>query len=234
MEITILIIYTIIFCVSSVFLLAYFRKMRCEILKNKDMKKLFEDIVFSFNKDLQKIERRLQEVADNYGKISADRWKELDSLISDFKERIENLTKHTETMAAEHRVLKERIEDLVAKYNDLLERISRIERERDLDKIRKEPDADNLSRLFPVEDKSKVLTSLTETELKVLEILAEEGEKTVSEIKARIGLTREHTARLMKSLYVRGYVERREDRAPYVYRLKREMESILKKGESSP
>lgn len=232
MEITILIIYTIIFCISSVSLLIYFKKLRSELLKHKDMKKLFEDIIFSFNKDLQKIERRLQEVAENYGKISVDREKQLESLILGLRERVESLSERCEKMAAEYGGLKEKIEDLAAKYNSLLERVDKIERDSGLEKAGKEPDATNLSALLPIEDKDKVLTSLTETELKVLEILAEEGEKTVSEIKDRIKLTREHTARLMKSLYARGYVERREDRIPYVYKLKREMENILKKGKT--
>lgn len=232
MEITILIIYTIIFCISSVSLLIYFKKLRSELLKHKDMKKLFEDIIFSFNKDLQKIEERLQEVAENYGKISVDREKQLESLILGLRERVESLAELGEKMAAEYGGLKEKIEDLAAKYNSLLERVDKIERDSGLEKAGKEADATNLSALLPIEDKDKVLTSLTETELKVLEILAEEGEKTVSEIKDRIKLTREHTARLMKSLYARGYVERREDRIPYVYKLKREMENILKKGKT--
>ncbi|MEM2480016.1 MAG: helix-turn-helix domain-containing protein [Candidatus Bathyarchaeia archaeon] len=230
MEITILVIYTIIFCISSVFMLIYFRKIKNEILKHKEVKKMFEDIVFSFNRDLQKIEKRLQEVVENYGKISISSEKEVDSLLSNVRERVECLTKYAEEIAAEHKSLKEKIEELVAKYNDLLEKISKIEKERDLEKVKKDSSTLSLSTLFPAKDENRVLTSLTETELKVLEILAEEGEKTVSEIKDRIKLTREHTARLMKSLYARGYVERREDRTPYVYRLKKEMESILKKG----
>jgi len=58
-------------------------------------------------------------------------------------------------------------------------------------------------------------------------LLVSEGEKTASKIRERIGLTREHTARLMKSLYSRGYIERRTDKMPYVYRLKDEMKDIL-------
>ena len=75
--------------------------------------------------------------------------------------------------------------------------------------------------------REKALAPLTPTELRVLEILSTEGDKTVREIKNRIGLTREHTGRLMKSLYDKGYVERRTDKIPYVYRIKKEMENIL-------
>jgi DNA-binding IclR family transcriptional regulator len=65
-----------------------------------------------------------------------------------------------------------------------------------------------------------------------LEILAEEGEKTAPEIKDRIKLTREHTARLMKKLYEEGYLERDSGKIPYAYRIKEEMLKILKKTEA--
>ncbi len=76
------------------------------------------------------------------------------------------------------------------------------------------------------------MAQLTATELRVLEILANEEQKTAPEIKSEIGLTREHTARLMKKLYQKGYVERDEGKTPYAYRIKEEMRKILKKTES--
>ena len=72
-----------------------------------------------------------------------------------------------------------------------------------------------------------------ETELAVLEIISREVEKTAPEIREKIGLTREHSARLMKKLYKDGYLERDTHKMPYVYRLKKEMEKILKKRETS-
>jgi DNA-binding MarR family transcriptional regulator len=80
--------------------------------------------------------------------------------------------------------------------------------------------------------RESALASLTETELKILEILAQQGEKTAIQIRNEIKLTREHTARLMKKLYVSDYVERRTDRTPYVYRLKKEMETLLNANDS--
>ena len=82
--------------------------------------------------------------------------------------------------------------------------------------------------------KEKVLEPLTETELMVLETIGQEGEKTAPEIQKLIGLTREHTARLMKKLYKDGYLERDTHKMPYVYRLKEEMEKILKRREINP
>jgi DNA-binding Lrp family transcriptional regulator len=65
----------------------------------------------------------------------------------------------------------------------------------------------------------------------VLEILALEGPKTAPEIKDRIKLSREHTARLMKKVYEEGYVERDTGKIPFKYRIKKEMEKLLKKTE---
>jgi DNA-binding Lrp family transcriptional regulator len=59
-----------------------------------------------------------------------------------------------------------------------------------------------------------------------------EGPKTAPEIKDRLNLSREHTARLMKKLYEEGYLERDTDKIPFKYSVKKEMEKFLKKAEN--
>lgn len=51
---------------------------------------------------------------------------------------------------------------------------------------------------------------------KILSII-QEGPKTSREIEKRLGMSREHTARLMKRLYEMGYVIRDESKRPYKY-----------------
>lgn len=75
------------------------------------------------------------------------------------------------------------------------------------------------------------MAQLTDTEVSVLEMLASEGSKTAPEIKLKVNLSREHTARLMKKLYEEGYLDREAGRIPFKYSLKKEMESLLKKAE---
>lgn len=77
----------------------------------------------------------------------------------------------------------------------------------------------------------KVLAPLTRTELAILEVLATEGSKTAPEIRDKIKLSREHTARLMKRLYKEGYLERDSNKVPFKYSIKKELEDILKKAE---
>ncbi len=81
--------------------------------------------------------------------------------------------------------------------------------------------------------RDKAMSALTETEIAVLEMISKEGAKTAPEIKERVHLSREHTARLMKKLYEEGYLERETGKIPFRYCIKKEMEALLKKTESS-
>jgi len=116
--------------------------------------------------------------------------------------------------------LNERIENVVEAQERMEQRVSK-------------PSEVQIRGVIPIK-RERALAQLTATELRVLEILTDEGQKTAPEIKGKIGLTREHTARLMKKLYQKGYVERDEAKTPYAYRIKEEMRKILKKTETAP
>jgi predicted HTH transcriptional regulator len=81
--------------------------------------------------------------------------------------------------------------------------------------------------------RDKAMAALTDTEIAVLEMLSAEGPKTAPEIKERVHLSREHTARLMKKLYEEGYLEREVGKIPFSYSIKKEMEKLLRKTESN-
>ncbi len=80
--------------------------------------------------------------------------------------------------------------------------------------------------------RDKAMAALTDTEISVLEMLSAEGPKTAPEIKDRVHLSREHTARLMKKLYEEGYLEREVGKIPFSYSIKKEMEKFLRKPEN--
>jgi biotin operon repressor len=65
---------------------------------------------------------------------------------------------------------------------------------------------------------SNLVEKVTETETKVLQLLVE-GSKSSAEVTGRIGKSREHVARLMKSLFERGLVVRNDSNKPYVYEI---------------
>jgi uncharacterized membrane protein len=79
---------------------------------------------------------------------------------------------------------------------------------------------------IPVEGDA-VLENLTETELEVLALIEELGEGTVPEIRERIGKTREHTARLLKKLYERGFIDRNTSGMPYRYHVRKEIRELI-------
>jgi phage shock protein A len=120
----------------------------------------------------------------------------------------------------------QKIEEITRSQGELHKKITSLEEKT---KRLAMPEA-NIEAAIPIKQE-KALASLTPTELSVLEILANEGNKTAPEIKARVNLTREHTARLMKKLYEEGYLERTTGKIPFAYRIKEEMHKILKKPE---
>ena len=72
----------------------------------------------------------------------------------------------------------------------------------------------------------ETLTRLSPTEKAVLELLAG-GPRAAPEIGRLVGKSREHTARMMKSLFEQGFVEREANRKPYQYRLNDKVREVL-------
>jgi len=72
-----------------------------------------------------------------------------------------------------------------------------------------------------------ILSLLTPTERETLEILKAEGSKAAPELGQRLRKSREHTSRLMKKLYLEGYVDRESNRAPFRYKLSETARSAL-------
>ena len=86
---------------------------------------------------------------------------------------------------------------------------------------------------IPVEG-DNILQQITGTELEVLKMIVDLGEGTVPEIKDVIGKTREHTARLLKKLYEKGYIDRNTSSMPYRYSIRKEIrELIMRQNEES-
>ena len=227
--------YIALFGITSFLLLLSFRKLREGASGYQRAKNILEDVIYSFSRDLKEQEEKLQEIIGNYEKDFAENSKKIDeinAIINATRTMLEDLLKWKEKFLERYTVLEERVNELASKYDEILNKVNEINGKIDLYKEEKvERKRKTETRYSPgiSVGEEDLIRSLNETELKVLEILATEGEKTVPEIRDRIKLTREHTARLMKSLYVRGYVERRTDRIPYVYRLNKSIEELLKR-----
>jgi len=201
----------IMLSVISIILIAYVMKTLRVSREYTKAKNIIEEVILSFNKDVDALKNKIDKLDS---KIQSLQIPEIDHVKSEIKS------------------LSSKIKELQDQYSILEERISEIKTS--IDKLSKmSQSVTDRNKSLPIEPifplKKETIFSLTPTELRILEILATEGDKTVREIRNRIGLTREHTGRLMKNLYDKGYIERRTNRIPYVYRIKKEMKEFLAK-----
>jgi len=211
----------------------YYRRIRRVSEEYEEAKDVVDDVIISFNRQFQKQEDGLRIVTHETEVLSSEREKIVEKVenhdrrLVDIAGKIEAFSEVEHKLSTQIEKMDKKVNDLMASQERVVQRIAEVEKAKYKAPI---PEA-KIEAAIPIK-KEKALAPLTETELAVLEILAKEGEKTAPEIRERIGLTREHTARLMKKLYEDGYLERTTRRMPYTYRLKEEMSKILKKREA--
>lgn len=128
------------------------------------------------------------------------------------------------------RLYKERIEEYEKMINEMMLRLNIIEL-----RLRNKHISHGVSHITyhipkekPVENEDR--GKIDNIEYKVLNLLIK-GAKTSREIEVNIGRSREHTARLMKKLYEKGYVIRDIRNKPYKYSITDLGKSILNQVE---
>jgi len=233
MEITFLVVSVSLIGITIVAVLVQFRRTKKVAKEYAEAKTVLGHIVLSFKRDIQQQEERIRSVS---GKIEdAGLNVNVSKDIEVLKDGVESLRREIEEISETSRdfcvavlELQKKVEDLTGRQRENLQKISGLERV--VDQI--SAGSDRIGAAIPI-TKDRALARLTKTELTVLEILVHHGGSTASQIQGQIRLTREHTARLMKSLHARGYVERMTERMPYVYRLNDEMMKILKGATSA-
>jgi DNA-binding MarR family transcriptional regulator len=217
--------------ISASFL--YYRRIRTLNQEYERSRGIVDDIVVSFDNQFRRQDDRILFIAQKIEKTSLENEKVVQKIevnercLTDLANQMGNVPQIEEKFSGQLREMRNEMEGIKASQDKVLQKIVEIE------KLKQEvyvPEA-KIEAAIPIK-KEKALAPLTETELVVLETIGKEGEKTAPEIREKIGLTREHTARLMKKLYKDGYLERDTHKMPYVYRLKEEMQKILKRRES--
>jgi len=191
----------------------------------------FDDVIVSFNRQLRRQEDQLEisarkmDVLSNRSETFAERFGDQKKEIQLLADRVESfpVMKKLSTRIA---TLEKKLSEIASKKDTLSKKITELEKQQS---PKKSSEA-KIESAIPIK-REKALAPLTETELTVLEFLATEGEKTAPEIREQIELSREHTARLMKKLYEKGYLDRSSIRIPFTYHLKEEMRKILAKPE---
>jgi DNA-binding MarR family transcriptional regulator len=211
----------------------YYKRIRRVRDEYEEAKDTVGDVVMSFDRQFQRQATGLRAVANKTEIISSENEKvarkveEYDKRLSALAEIIEDVPAIEQKLSAQIAEINRKVGDVKTLQEKLTQRIAKVEKAKYKVQV---PEA-KIESAIPIK-KEKALAPLTETELAVLEIIAKEGEKTAPEIREKIKLTREHTARLMKKLYEDGYLERATHKMPYTYRLKEEMKKIMKKREA--
>jgi len=228
-----LIVVTILLLVTMGASALYYKRIRRVREEYEEAKNTVGDITMSFNRQFQRQEDGLRAVTHKIEIISSENEK-VARKVEEYDKRIANLANIIKDAPAIEQKLSTQIEEMNKKVDSIktvqdkmMRRIAEVEKI----KYKVQVPEVKIEAAIPIK-KEKALAPLTETELSVLETIAKEGEKKAPEIREKIKLTREHTARLMKKLYEDGYLERDTHKMPYTYRLKEEMQKILKKREA--
>ncbi len=212
----------------------YYRLLRRAQAEYEKAKGAVDDVVLSFNRQLKSEAEKLERVAykaeavsskiDGALKRSEDAEKKVEAMEPKMASVMDD---HAKTLATLSEFDK-KVCDVAALQTSLATKITSVE-----EQVKQLPPIleTNVEAVIPIR-RDKALAPLTSTELAALELLASEGPKTAPQIKWRIRLSREHTARLMKKLYESGYLERDTNKIPFKYSVKKEMEKLLKKTES--
>jgi DNA-binding MarR family transcriptional regulator len=213
--------------------LIYYRRIRSLSQEYEKAKEVVRDIFVGVDSQFKRQDERILFMAHEIEKTSVENKKvvkkveEYERQLIDLNKQFGEVPQFEKKFSGQLKEMGSKVEGIKAAQGKVLQKIAEIE------KLKQEvyvPDA-KIEAAIPIK-KEKALAPLTETELFVLETINKEGEKTAPEIKEKVGLTREHTARLMKKLYKDGYLERDTHKMPYIYRLKEEMQKILKKRET--
>jgi len=212
----------------------YYRQLRKAQKEYEKARNVVEDIVLSFNRELKREADRLELVAYKVeGSTSkADTsLKKVDSIeqkIAPIESKMKVIAENNESVLSKIAEVDTKTQSIEAAHQTLRTKI--IELDEQVQKLSAVPEIP-IEPVIPIR-RDKAMSALTDTEVIVLEMLSAEGPKTAPEIKDRVKLSREHTARLMKKLYEKGYLERETGKIPFRYSVKTEMKNFLNKAES--
>jgi predicted transcriptional regulator len=212
----------------------YYRIIRKAQSEYDKARELVEDVVTSFNRELRRETGKIDSI-DYKTEGNASKLDTVIKRIDTAEKRISPIDAQLNAVLGENQRVTTGLTETNTKMRDLEESQMTLKTEivdlrEQVQRLSVAPEL-KIEQVIPIK-RDKAMASLTETEIAVLEMLAAEGSKTAPEIKERVQLSREHTARLMKKLYEEGYLERETGKIPFKYNVKKEMERLLKKPET--
>ena len=229
-----LLLLSLLLGITIVAALEYYRQLRKAQKEYEKARGAVDDIVLSFNRQIRSEASKLEalgyrvEAAASRTDGALKKAEELDGMMRALEGKVASDLADGENVSTRLAGLEKSAADFVASQVAIMSRIAGLEEQANQFKLA--PEA-HLEGVIPLK-REKAMAQLTDTEVAILELLVSEGAKTAPEIKERVKLSREHTARLMKKLYEGGYLERETGKIPFKYSVKKEMEKLLKKAES--
>lgn len=221
-----------LFFIAFVVAFLFYREISKANEECQQAKNVIPNIVMTFGEKMRAQENRASLIAERVDGLSSEEERLL-AAINEHERQLVKITRGVEnrlpsepTIAEELRAIEEKITQASSRQEVMKDKLQKLEKTRFVAPTRSEP---KITTPIPIKRES-ALAPLTECQVEILKILATEGEKTAPEMKDKIGISREHTARLMRRLYDEAYVERDMRKRPYVYRIKEEARKILRSG----
>ena len=201
-----------LFIVTIVASYIFYQRIKMAQGEYEDSKDAVRNITFGFSRQVKRMESDLERL-------------ERDTLQAKYmaNEALANRQDNSEATLAGLEKVKE-LSNRVDGIEDSIEVMKK-----DLNKLASQPRVITQAHVdapIPVQG-DDILAELTDTELEVLKMIVDSGEGTVPEIKEIIEKTREHTARLLKKLYDKGFVDRNTSSMPYTYSIRKEIRDLI-------
>lgn len=238
-----LVLVCVLLAASTVAAIEYYRELRKAQKEYEKARDTVEDIVFSFNRELKREAETIESMAFKMDgtTIKADaglrRIESLEKRVAPLESQLSgqlntfNVVSESNAQTIEKiTTVDTKIRDIESSQESIKTKITGLEEQMQKLSTTPEMKTELIMPGIPIK-RDKAMAALTDTEIAVLEFLSAEGPKTAPEIKEKVKLSREHTARLMKKLYEEGYLERETGKLPFKYTVKKEMEKLLRKPE---
>ena len=202
-----------LFAVTVAASFIYYQRIKRAQEEYESSRDIVRSITVGFTQQLAKLTRSIVNIerdASDARSIASDAMK-----VS--REAMDTATEND----GERQRLAERIAETERALTGMKEEMQKLSRRPAVAPARIEVDA-----AIPLEQEA-VLDQLTPTELEVLALIEEMGEGSIPQIRERIAKTREHTARLLKKLFERGFIDRNTSGMPYRYHIRKEIKELI-------
>lgn len=202
-----------LFAVTVAASFIYYKRIKMAQEEYEGSKDVIRSITVGFTKQVVKITRSI-------GNVERDASEARHIASEAMKVSQETLDK-VKVNEEERKGIAERIDDTNKSLTDMREEIQKLARRPVV-----VPTSVDVDAPIPLKQDA-VLDQLTTTELAVLTMIEEMGEGSVPQIRERINKTREHTARLLKKLFERGFIDRNTSGMPYRYYIRKEIKELI-------